>query len=111
MEPGCAVGIATGYGLEDREVGVQVPVGSRFLSSPRRPDRLTTQLIPGALSPRVKRPVRKADHSDPTSVEVKKIWIYTTTLPPPPFPSLHYVLNFLRKGTTLNVYLLLYSNF
>jgi hypothetical protein len=31
------VGIATGYGLDDREVGVQVPVGSRIFSSPRRP--------------------------------------------------------------------------
>jgi hypothetical protein len=35
-----AVGIATGYGLDDRGVGVQVPVGSRLFSSPRRPDRL-----------------------------------------------------------------------
>jgi hypothetical protein len=31
------VGIATGYGLEDREVGVRVPVASRIFSSPRRP--------------------------------------------------------------------------
>jgi hypothetical protein len=35
-----AVGIATGYGLDDRGVGVWVPVGSRILSSPRRQDRL-----------------------------------------------------------------------
>jgi hypothetical protein len=35
-----AVGIATGYGLDDRGVGVRVPVGSRILSSPRRLDRL-----------------------------------------------------------------------
>jgi hypothetical protein len=34
------VGIATGYGLDDRGVGVRVPVGSRFFSSPSRPDRL-----------------------------------------------------------------------
>jgi hypothetical protein len=34
-----AVGIATGYGLDDRGVGVRVPVGSRSFSSPRRPDR------------------------------------------------------------------------
>jgi hypothetical protein len=34
-----AVGIATGYGLDDREVEVRVPVGSRIFSSPR-PDRL-----------------------------------------------------------------------
>jgi hypothetical protein len=30
-----AGGIATGYGLEDRGVGVQVPVGSRIFASPR----------------------------------------------------------------------------
>jgi hypothetical protein len=30
----------TGYGLDDRGVGVRVPVWSRILSSPRRPDRL-----------------------------------------------------------------------
>jgi hypothetical protein len=35
-----SVGIATGYGLDDRVVGVRVPVGSRILSSPRCPDRL-----------------------------------------------------------------------
>jgi hypothetical protein len=34
------VGIATGYGLDDRGVGVRVPVGSKIFSSPRRPDRL-----------------------------------------------------------------------
>jgi hypothetical protein len=32
------VGIATGYGLDDRGVGVRVPVGSRIFSSPRRPE-------------------------------------------------------------------------
>jgi hypothetical protein len=32
-----SVGIATGYGLDDRGVGVRVPVGSRIFSSPRRP--------------------------------------------------------------------------
>jgi hypothetical protein len=34
------VGIATGYGQDDRGVGVRVPVGSIILFSPRRPDRL-----------------------------------------------------------------------
>jgi hypothetical protein len=34
------VGIATGYGLDDRGVGVRVPVGWRILSSPRCLDRL-----------------------------------------------------------------------
>jgi hypothetical protein len=36
---GSAVGITTGYGLDGSEVGVQVPIGARFFSSPRRPDR------------------------------------------------------------------------
>jgi hypothetical protein len=35
-----AVGIATGYGLDDGGVGVRVADGSRIFSSPRRPDRL-----------------------------------------------------------------------
>jgi hypothetical protein len=34
------VGTAIGYRLDDRGVGVRVPVGSRIFSSPSRPDRL-----------------------------------------------------------------------
>jgi hypothetical protein len=34
------VGIATGYGLDDRGFGVRVPLGSRILSPQRRPNRL-----------------------------------------------------------------------
>jgi hypothetical protein len=34
------VGIVTSYGLDDRGVGVQVPVGSRIFSSPDHPDWL-----------------------------------------------------------------------
>jgi hypothetical protein len=34
------VGIATTYELDDKEVGIPVPVGSRIFSSPIRPDRL-----------------------------------------------------------------------
>ncbi|PNF40681.1 hypothetical protein B7P43_G02857 [Cryptotermes secundus] len=54
--------IATGYGLDDRGVGVPVPVGSR-------------------LSPWVKRPGREADHLTPASAQIKKMWTYTSTLP------------------------------
>jgi hypothetical protein len=74
-----AFGIATGYGLGDREVGVRVPVGSRIFSSVRRPDRLwgslkpPIQWVPGALTLGVKRPGHEADHSPPLSAEVKKI--------------------------------------
>jgi hypothetical protein len=32
--------LSTSYGLDDREIGVRVPVGSRIFSSPNRPDRL-----------------------------------------------------------------------
>jgi hypothetical protein len=35
-----AVGIATGYGLDEGGVGVRVPVGAKFFSSPRRPHRI-----------------------------------------------------------------------
>jgi hypothetical protein len=35
-----AVGIATGYGLDDRGVGVRAPVGPRIFFSPRHPDWL-----------------------------------------------------------------------
>jgi hypothetical protein len=35
------VGIAIGYGLDGQWIGVRVPVGTRFLSSPRRPDRFS----------------------------------------------------------------------
>jgi hypothetical protein len=31
---------STGYGLDDRGVGIRVPVGSKVFSSPLRPDRL-----------------------------------------------------------------------
>ena len=75
--------IATGYGLDDRGVGVRVLVGSRIFFSSLHPDRLwgPPNLLSGgyrgALSQRVKRPVRQADQSPPASAEVKKT--------PPPY--------------------------
>jgi hypothetical protein len=35
-----SVGLATGYGLDDQDVGVRVSVGSKIFTSPCRPDRL-----------------------------------------------------------------------
>jgi hypothetical protein len=82
-----AIGMATGYGLDDRRVGVPVPVGSRIflLSTSSRPVLGSTQYpiqwIPGALSSGVKQPGREIDNSPQTSAEVKKMWIYTSTPP------------------------------
>jgi hypothetical protein len=43
------------------------------------PTQPLIQWVPGALSPGVKRQRRETDHSPPTSAEVKKIWICTST--------------------------------
>jgi hypothetical protein len=80
----CSDGIATGYGLDDRGVGVRVLEESRIFSSPRRPDWLwgpTHPMGTGAFSPGVKRQGPEADRSPPTSAEVKTMWIYTSTPP------------------------------
>jgi hypothetical protein len=45
-----SVGIATGYGLDDRGVGVRVPVGSKIFTSPYRPDPTSYKMGTGALS-------------------------------------------------------------
>jgi hypothetical protein len=83
-----SVGIATGYGMDEqggREF--RVPIGSKkIVISPYRPDRLwvhPTSYKNGyqGLFPGVKRQVREADHSPPTSAEVEKMWIYTSTPP------------------------------
>jgi hypothetical protein len=75
------VGIATGYGVDDRGVGVRLE--SRIFSTSSRPAPGSTQppiqRVPGALSPAVKRPGREADHSSPANIEVKKICGYTST--------------------------------
>jgi hypothetical protein len=53
-----------------------------FCTSPRPalgPTQPPVQWVPGALSSRVNLPGREADHSPPTSAEVKNTWIYTST--------------------------------
>jgi hypothetical protein len=50
---------------------------SRPVLGPTQPP---IQWVPGALSPGVKLRGREADHSPPTNAEVKKTWIYTSTL-------------------------------
>jgi hypothetical protein len=69
-------GIGTGYGLDDRGVGVRVLVGSRHFTFPYRlgPTQPRIQWVPG-----IKRQGLEADQSPPTSIEVKNTWIYTST--------------------------------
>jgi hypothetical protein len=45
------------------------------------PTQLPIQWLPGAVSVGVKRPVRDADHSPPSSAEVKNALSYTSTPP------------------------------
>jgi hypothetical protein len=84
------VDIVTGYGLDDRGVGVRVLVGSRMFSTLSRPALGSTQpcvqCVPGDLSPGVKRAGCETDHLPPTSAKVKKMWIYIS-IPPYTFVS------------------------
>jgi hypothetical protein len=82
-----SVGIVTGYGMDDRGCRSSSPgrVKNFPFSTSCRPALGRTQppiqWVPRAISPEVKRRGREADHSPPTSSEVKKTWIYTCTLP------------------------------
>jgi hypothetical protein len=60
MGRGRSVGIATGYGLDDSQVGVRVPVGSRIFCSPFCPHRLRVRGPPSLLSNGYRRLLPKA---------------------------------------------------
>jgi hypothetical protein len=79
-----SVGIATVYGLDDRGVGVRVPVGSRIsllhvVQTGSGAHPASYPMGTGGFSSGVKLPGREVDHSPPTSAEVKKTWIHTPT--------------------------------
>jgi hypothetical protein len=83
-EPFSAVGIQPGCGSDDRGFGVRVPV--ELFTPPYRRDRFWGPLNLlsngyGALSLGVKRQGLEADQSPPTSAQVKKTWVYISTLP------------------------------
>jgi hypothetical protein len=84
MSRDSSVGIATGYGLDERGGGSSSPGSVKMFTSPYRPDRLwgppiSYKMGTGGSSLGVKRQEREADHSPQTSAEVKKKWIYIST--------------------------------
>jgi hypothetical protein len=75
------VGIALGYGPDDRCSRVRFPAGAGNFSLHHHVQngQPPIQWLPGALSLGVKR--READHSSPSSAEAKYAWSYTSTPP------------------------------
>jgi hypothetical protein len=76
-------GIALGYGLSDRLFESRQGLGIFLFTAAFRPALGPTQPrikgVPGAPSVGVKWSGREADHSPPTSAEIKKAWSYTST--------------------------------
>jgi hypothetical protein len=74
-----------GYGLDDRGSRVRFPAGAGKFSLHHRVQNgsvahsASYPMGSGALSLRVKRPGREADHSPPSSADVKNPWSYTST--------------------------------
>jgi hypothetical protein len=83
--PDSAVGIATGYGLDDRGVWIRVQVVSRIFSSPRHPHRLLgpPNLLSNGYRGLFPRGLRGRGEKLPTHLQLvprsRKMWIYTTT--------------------------------
>jgi hypothetical protein len=75
---GSSVGIALGYGLDDRVLGFDSRRGLGiflFINASRKdlgPIQPPIQCVPGALSLGVKWLGREADHSSPSSAEIKE---------------------------------------
>jgi hypothetical protein len=68
--------MSLGYGLDDRCSMVRFPAGAGNFSlhTPLGPTQPPIQWVPGALFLRVKRTGREADHSPPSSADVKE-WV------------------------------------
>jgi hypothetical protein len=70
--------------MNERGFKLRVPVGSRIVISPYRPDRLWARSVSytvgtEAFSPVEKLSEREADHLPSTSAEFEKTWIHTST--------------------------------
>jgi len=81
---GTSVCVATGYGLDDRMIGVRFRSEAGNFSLRHRVQTTPIQWVPGALSLGVKRPGREADHSPPPRAEVKvcvELYLHSPTTP------------------------------
>jgi hypothetical protein len=85
QEPGYLSGIALDYEPDDREFETREGLGIFLFTTVSRPVLGSTQppiqWVLGALSLGAKRPGREADHTPPSSAEVKNAWSYTSTPP------------------------------
>jgi hypothetical protein len=77
--------LALGYGLDDRGSRIRFPAGSGNFSLHHRVQKCSGVHTPSCPMdtrgsfPGLKRPGREADHSPPSSAEVKNAWSYTST--------------------------------
>jgi hypothetical protein len=82
---GSSVGIALGYGLDDQGSGVRFPEGAGNFSLHHRIQNgsgshpASYPIGTRGSFPGVKRLGREANHSPPSSAEVKNAWSYTST--------------------------------
>jgi hypothetical protein len=83
QEAGWISGIAISYGLDDRGFKSRQGLGIFLFTTASRlalgPTQPPIQWVSRALSLRVNRPGREADHSPPSSAQVKTSWSYTST--------------------------------
>jgi hypothetical protein len=88
---GSSVGIALGYGMDDRSSRVRFPAETGNFSLHHRVQNGSVatqphiQWVPGALSLGVKQPGREADHSSLSTAEVKEgveLYLHSPNTPP-----------------------------
>jgi hypothetical protein len=78
-------GVRLGYGLDGRGFKSRQGLRNFLLTTVSKlalgPTQPPIQSVPGAISLGVKRPVREADHSSPSSAKVMNAWSYISTPP------------------------------
>jgi hypothetical protein len=74
--PGWTIGV---LGFDSRQ-GLGIFLFTTVSRTALGPTHPPIQWVPGALSLRLKRPGREADHSPQSSAEIKNTWSYTSTL-------------------------------